>query len=106
MKKNLNILESFTDSATITVLFITGATIYSELSKPFNNFLKDTFMHHWIGKSVLSLALFITLGFLFLRLSPKSSEAGLVKKLRLLTLVTIFGFFAILGFFIYEGLLA
>lgn len=107
MNKKLKFVYSFVISASVTVVFIVASTIYSELSPPFKNFLKETFAHHWIGKGVIAIILFAVVGLLLDTLmTTKVNADKLTVALKILSIVSILGFLAIVGFFVYEGLLA
>ena len=107
MNKKLKFVYSFVISASVTVVFIVASTIYSELSKPFKDFLKETFTHHWIGKGIIAIILFAVVGLLLDTLmTTKVNTDKLTVALKILSIVSILGFLAIAGFFVYEGLLA
>lgn len=106
MKKNLKIVWAFSLSAIVAILFITAATVVAELNSPFKDFLKDNFMHHWIGKGVLA-AIIWSLGGLLVNLFPfPSDEKKTTFMIWLISLSTIVGFLIIFLFYLYEGLLA
>lgn len=50
---------------------LTVLVIVAELSEPFKTLLKNTFIHHWIGKAVIITLAFILFGFLM-----KEKETG------------------------------
>lgn len=58
-------------AGTILVTFI--ITIVSEVNAGFMAFLKVTFGHHWIGKSVLSVVVFLVLFGILHLIKPKIS---------------------------------
>lgn len=55
----IKIIASIIKSATFTIVFIAFITITADLIPDLKNWLKNIFSHHWIGKSVLSLAFFL-----------------------------------------------
>lgn len=60
MKINFRQLVIATALSSIAVsVFVALITISGEEYVPLKAWLKDTFTHHWIGKSVLSVVLFI-----------------------------------------------
>ena len=61
MKERYNPVQVTSVSlATITAtIFIVVATIVSELSKNFKDFLADLTGHHWVTKGVIALGIFI-----------------------------------------------
>ncbi len=92
-------------SAVATVIFITVITVAAELQAPLKDWLKATFSHHGVGKGILASVVF--LGFsLFGYLAPlATSRAKIAKDLLVLFWSSLFGFLAILGFFVYEAVL-
>ena len=58
-------LKSWNLSASIAVLFIGLMTILSELSTWFHDVLVAISGNHWISKGIISVVLFVVLGFLF-----------------------------------------
>jgi len=100
-------------SAAITIVFITAITITGELYNvagangkmvsPIKDFLKAIFGHHWVGKGVLAVALFVILsGLLYIIFRKQSNSQSLVWTLSLLTYTLILGTVTIFGFNIYE----
>lgn len=53
--------------ASVSAWLLAGMVIFAELSEPFKTLLKTTFVHHWIGKAVITALSFIVFGFLFAR---------------------------------------
>jgi uncharacterized membrane protein len=106
-KKN-KLITSFTVSAIVAIVFITFATIFGELYKPFKNYLADTFSHHWIGKSIIAIAIFYALGFLeYFKSKGDAVPAGrqedvMIIALKILFWITVVGVLAISGFYLYE----
>jgi len=99
-KRNKKI-HSFATAAIVAIVFITAATILGELYKPFKDWLKEVFSHHWIGKGVIAIVIFYALGFLgYFR--AKDSEDNMISMLRLLFWVALVGALAITGFYFYE----
>jgi hypothetical protein len=99
MEKNLKILQSFTISAIVTIIFVALITIFSELSPPLKDWLKATFIHHWIGKGIISIGIFSIFGLLGIALPHKANANFWLK---VLSVITILGFLAILGFYMYH----
>src|SRR3989338_5426451 len=89
-------------SATVTIIAVVAMTIGAELSPAFKNWLAGFTGHHWVTKSWISILLFVLL-FCVVRLMGKSvSELQTRKALITLEIVTVLGFLAILGFYVYE----
>jgi len=87
------------------VVFVAIATIVGELYAPLKNWLAETFSHHWIGKGVLSLAIFAGVSFLSLLIlgeEDPNEESAVVWVLFWAMLV---GTLAITGFYVYEWMI-
>lgn len=80
-------------------------TIGAELSAPFKNWLAGFTGHHWVTKSWISVLVFVLFFFVFRFAAKSADELRTRKALFLLQAVTVFGFFAVLGFYVYEFLL-
>lgn len=89
-------------SASVTIFIVTGVTVGAELFLPFKNWLAGISGHHWLTKSYMSLAVFVIFYALFFLEKRTVSEHETRKALVVLQTLAIFGFIAILGFFIYE----
>lgn len=87
-------------AAILTVIAITFMTIYAELNETFKNWLKDVFYHHWLGKGVLALALFVVLAHL-IKINSKKETSTLITMLISITIVCAL---LIVGFFVWESL--
>ena len=84
-------------AAALTIALIAVATIGSELSASFKQFLTSVGGHHWIGKSVLSLVFY---GVLYVVFSKLSDDTFSLKDTWLLIGTVIISGSAILGFYI------
>lgn len=87
----------------VTIAAITAMTILAELVPSFKDWLKSTFSHHWVGKSVLALVTFtvVTFGAIFLPFSVDAKK--LQRALEWLLGVMILAAFVIVGFFLAEA---
>ena len=72
--------------------------IVAELIEPFKTLLKNTFGHHWIGKSVIIILAFLVIGFLL----RNNKSIGKVKQDKIAWYSTLFSLIAILLFFAIE----
>ncbi len=89
-------------SAVITIIVVVVMTIGAELSMPFKNWLTGFSGHHWVTKSWISILVFV-LFFCVFRFTGKSVDESQTRKaLVALQVVAVFGFLAILGFYVYE----
>lgn len=59
MDKKIKLINSVLMGAIATVIFIALITIVADLAPALKDWLKSTFSHHWVGKSILSLAFFV-----------------------------------------------
>jgi len=100
------IINSFVVSAIIVVIFIAGITIVTELFSNVKSLLADTFVHHWIGKGVLAILLFLALAFLYNLFHCEHEREKTPMLIAILAIVTILSFFVILGFYVYEVFLS
>lgn len=89
--------KTLTRAAAVTIALIAAATIGSELSGGFKQFLSLIGGHHWIGKSVLSI---ITCGLLYLLFSKTSDHSFTLKDTGLLIATVILSGLAILTFYV------
>lgn len=92
--------------AIVAMFFVVVATVVAELHKPFKNFLAQNLWHHWVGKGIIASVIFLIFGFVLYFCPRKSDETRTIKILWWVFAVTVVGFLAILGFYIYEGLFA
>lgn len=91
-------------AAIITILSITIIVIGGELYAPLKDWLKHTFTHHWLGKSILSFAIF-AVGFLVvypLQARFPADEHLLSRSLWWLVRVVLFATIALVVFYLYE----
>ncbi len=103
--KKINFIKSIINSAIVTVVFIAVITIAADLFIPLKDWLKAAFTHHWIGKSILSLSIFIVLFFIFYFIPSKSTQTTekLDKSLNNLYWSSIVSSLIIFVFFIWEA---
>lgn len=85
-----------------SIIFVVFSTLYSELSEPFKSFLAKTFGHHWIGKSVLSVVVFVLMYYFFTHYSHGKKHWNLWTMSRNVTILAILSGLIIFGFFAYE----
>ena len=90
------------NSASITIAVVTIVTIGAELSAEFKTLLAGFTGHHWVTKSWLSVIIFALFFGLFWFMEKSVSPAKAKRALSILQVVTIVGFFLILGFYVYH----
>lgn len=101
----IKIIASITISATFMVVFIALITITADLIPDLKNWLKNIFSHHWIGKSVLSLAFFLIFS-VIVYFCPCQKDIEKTKKLLSYLLWSSVGSAVIIFlFFIWEAFL-
>ena len=92
--------KALTRAAAVPVALIAIATIGSELSATFKQFLSLIGGHHWIGKSVLSIVFF---GLLYLVFSKFSDERFVLKDTLFLIGTVVISGLAILAFYVWHA---
>ena len=86
-------------SAIASIIFVIVITIWAEESAPLKVWLAGLMGHHWVSKSVLSLAIYIVLLKIFYFI-PKEMNGETIKKyLNVLTLTAFLGTGAILLYY-------
>ncbi len=92
--------------AIAAVIFIVLIVMIADLIPDLKNWLMNTFFHHWVGKSVLSLAIFAAMSFVFYIFPCVQSGIEKTKKLlSCLFWVSICSAIAIFLFFVWEAFL-
>ena len=95
-------MKKYYITSIVTLLYVPIITISAELWVPLKNFLKATFWHHWLGKGVVLIGLYlIILGLLNLRKWPEDEETD-AQYFNAVILVGILSALSIFGFFVYE----
>lgn len=80
----------------LTAIMLAALIIFAEELPALKNWLKQTFYHHWLGKSVLALGLFtlVSLTLRFRRDTPRLSTLIVVEAVVVtLSVCSIAGFF-------------
>ena len=91
-------MKKYYIAAIVSIIYIPLITVSAELFPPLKDFLKNVFWHHWLGKSIILLLLFIA----------TAAIASLFKKdddnkyLPLITYLSFISSLAILLFFVVE----
>lgn len=86
----------------IAAVFVALITILAELVPPIKNWLAETHGHHWVGKGIWTLVVFVIssfLSYLSLKLKHQPATARLVYSAGIIALSASL---AILLFFVYE----
>ncbi len=98
-------LQALIFGAIITIIFLTLIIITADLYSPLKDFLKNTFYHHWIGKGILGIIVFLISSLIF-NLIPSSQDIDNQKisnKLLSLFFTTILSFLVLTLFYFYEA---
>lgn len=102
--KKSQYIYAFAISAGLAIITVAVLTIAGELHKPLKNWLAETFMHHWIGKGVISFVGFYILGYILSFIVPGNRDK-VVTILFGLFWVSLLSTLAITGFYYYETFL-
>ena len=105
MDRKLKLAESIILSTIAVVIFIPIITIAAELTAPLQEWLKNTFYHHWVGKSLISAIMFVGLCVLTFVVPYKTGLERINRLLFILVTLVLLGTLAIFGFFSYETFL-
>ncbi len=103
MQKQIKLLHSAICATIVTAVFITVITLYAEFSPLLKDWLKTVFTHHWLGKSALSIILFIVVTFLGYFFPLKTDTDTIRKRILLLFWVSSISSLTIVLFFGYEA---
>ena len=96
-------MKKYYIAAIFTILYIPAITVAGELIKPLKDFLKNVFWHHWLGKSVILIAVFIIASLLFGKIKDENVLSD-EKYFSWITRLAFLGALAIFVFFTYEYL--
>src|SRR3989344_2363946 len=102
---NQKTLKSAIWGATASILTTTAITIWGELYAPLKNWLASTFTHHWLGKSIISIAVFFVVWLVvYLTMSPSENDddSGAIKLIKFLAWITILATVVLIIFYLYE----
>lgn len=99
-----HLLNAAIKATALCALFVTAITIIAEYQAPLKEWLKVTFTHHWIGKSVLAVVVWavatilITLGTRLLR--EQKTDQSLINALYMASVICVVSAFSMTIFFI------
>lgn len=100
-KKLMKFLQAAAIGSVVASLFVAVVTIVGEEFPPLKNWLKNTFTHHWLGKSALSIAIFI---FVTLWQERVCSGDKVVQAVWWALVAAVVSAVALTGFFILHSL--
>lgn len=90
--------------ALVTAIYVAGITIAADLVPPIKTWLASTYGHHWVGKGIWTVIVFVffTLGsYATLKRGGNAASPRLIKATALISLLSSL---VIIQFFIYEYL--
>ncbi len=90
-----------TMAAIVTVLTL---TVLAELSQPVKDLLTQTFFHHWVGKSVLAVLVWLGVGTLTWAIFARTDVRQAAQTVRVLVSVAILGALVLVLFLVWEAL--
>ena len=100
MQDKQSILSAIIVSAILTFVIIVLLTVCGELDAGFKGWLTQTFSHHWIGKSIISVLVFLVSIPVFYVLKLK--KISIPALVWLLVTVANLSFGVLLAFFFFE----
>ena len=103
LSKTYKQIQTVARAALYTVITITAITIIADLYPPVKEWLKNTFTHHWIGKGVLGVAVFVVIAIIE-GMRGEGTVAKAEQSVRMLIYVSLLGTIVLLAFFFYEFL--
>ena len=90
----------------VSTIFVTAITVIADLAPALKDSLKDTFSHHWLGKSILTVSVFLLFYFLVYVFAKETDEPRpIAVYVKLLSFFSVFGTLVIFLFFVYEAFL-
>lgn len=92
-------IASFYLATILVMIVVVILTIASELNPPLKAGLAATFGHHWVGKGVISVIIYLVIGLGTYPMLSKQSILSVKIWTIALTAVLIIGALAIYGFF-------
>ena len=95
-----SILSAIIISSILALADIVFLTIFGELNQGFKSWLTGTFSHHWIGKSVISVIVFMVSVPIFYILRLRNVNTTVI--IWLLVAVVNLSFGILLAFFLFE----
>lgn len=100
LEKNTDGMTNILRGAILAITFIAFVTIGAELYIPFKNWLVAVFSHHWIGKGVLAMLIFLVVGVIP---AKHENSADVARLVAILFFISLLSAVAIAGFIGYEA---
>ena len=102
MPSNYKLIRSAALGAILSIVAVTIITIAGELYAPLKDWLKSAFTHHWLGKSIISVAVFVIFWILGMA-TFRADEDKTRQSVSVLFTVAVFCTLALAAFFIYHS---
>lgn len=104
-EQNFKLKKSYAavKAAAATVIFTTLITVLGDLYLPLKDWLKAVFTHHWIGKGVLAVVLWVLFFAVLSSAKNDLAEDKLPEALNRLSVAAVFGTLVLFAFFVYEA---
>lgn len=96
------IITSVTAGSIVAVFSIIVMTVFAEVNPAFKKWLAVNFTHHWIGKSVMSVVVFLVTTIIF-TIVGKPFTNKLVLLLWILIIIASLGVILLLTFFFWHS---
>lgn len=80
----------------------TVITIWAELVPALKTWLGSTFLHHWVGKSIIGLSLFVIIVLIGLVRKKEASAESQAHLIRLTTWVVILSSVVLFGYYLWH----
>ncbi|MBI2046170.1 MAG: hypothetical protein HYT28_02020 [Parcubacteria group bacterium] len=100
VQKKIDKTANILIGASVAVVFIAVVTIGGELYTPIKDWLAGVFSHHWIGKGILTMLVFVIAS--ILPYTREATVASLARLTAVLFFISLCSALAIAGFFGYE----
>ena len=97
-KYSERIITSVTGGSIVAVISIVLMTVVAEINPAFKKWLAGNFTHHWIGKSVMSIVVFLVTTIIFM-IFGNLFKNKLVLLLWVLIIISSLGVLSLLVFF-------
>ena len=101
-EKRHKLVNAAAISALAAVVFTTVITITADLTPPLKDWLKNTFSHHWVGKSIIAGFIFIILAIVLYVIPSLRPEEKTARRITALAWITLLATLTLFGFYLYE----
>lgn len=101
MASNYKLIRSVALGAILSIISVTVITIAGELYAPLKDWLKAVFTHHWLGKSAISVIVFILFSILGMA-TLSADEYKTRQSISVLFSVAVLCTLALVAFFVYH----